>query len=1380
MKDKVGSKARYSMPLLLVVFAIIAGAFISSRMGNRADREMRETLLLRTRLLAGNLNVERIQGLSGTETDLNSPDYLRLKTQLESLHAAEPDCRFMYLIGKKADGTIFFFVDDCPVGHEDEAPAGTVFDDAPDGLRQVLADGIASVEGPYTDKWGSFVSAYVPIVDQNSGENLVVLGVDLDARDWEWSVIMRSDLPVGITTLALIVVILLGAWLLARRESYASLPPRWMRHLETELTVVVGLVLTLFACWVLQDAANRKQAATFRQLAESRTEIFTRSFRDLRYIELQGGMEFFEHNEDVTFERFLNYARHPIQSRAVQFWAWIPVVPASGRASFVQTARAGGMDAFEIWQRNDKGKRVSATERKMYYPIYWAISKDDNEPSFGFDLGSEPIRSAAIEEAFRTGLPTATDPVKLVQDDGTHNELLLFIPVYSDEARKQPRGLILAALRMCNVLTADVSDDVVEEELLLSYRDGTTESLGCCWSDDHLRTSRLSLRRPIPAFGKIFMLIARPGPSFFRMYPARAGKSAGLIGLLLTAAAAVVAHVLLRSRRELEELVRKRTAALHESEARFMDIFHSSEDAIMLLSRDCGYTDCNAAAVRMFGYSTSRDILDEHPAKLSPPQQPDGRHSYEMAQEMIQTAFQTGAYRFEWQHRRSDGQVFPAEVTLTPVIHEGRDLLYCVLRDITEQKMTAQKLLETGTEFKNIFNNSLVGIMVLRGGRKLAVGNQRLADILGYDTPDEMVGFGMRKLHLSEKAFLEFGEKFYEHLSISEQFQVEYQLSRKDGSPVWCSLSGRAMNPADLDAGVIWVIDDITDRKQSEEKLLALNQMLEDANMLATQMATEAQMASMAKSEFLANMSHEIRTPMNGVIGMTELLLDTELSEKQRQFAGILKTSGEGLLGVINDILDVSKIEAGKLTVESEDFDLQKLLADFVDVMALRAEQKRVEFICAADLNVPRALTGDPVRLRQILMNLAGNAIKFTQQGEVVVRVKKVESGRTGDEGNEHSANTVFLRFSVTDTGIGIPAEKVHMLFDKFSQVDSSATRRFGGTGLGLAISKQLTELMGGEIDVNSIEGEGSEFWFTVRLGKRAATQREAPPAILTDVHILIVDDNRTLREVLVSYLRAWGMRPKAVPGGSSALTALTQAAEEGDPFRFALIDEQMPDMNGDALSRTIKTDEKLADTQLVMLTSLSTHIDADSLREIGVSNFIQKPIRADRLRLLLSKELSGVCRGEFGGGEAKKERRQAPCFDHAACRILLAEDNAINKVVVLNMLKKLGLKADVADNGSNVLEALKRQPYDLILMDCQMPVMDGYEATGRIRSGECDDEAASVSLMPIIAMTAHALQGDREKCIAAGMDDYLTKPVNLQTLTDVLKKWIPQCSFNS
>jgi PAS domain S-box-containing protein len=560
---------------------------------------------------------------------------------------------------------------------------------------------------------------------------------------------------------------------------------------------------------------------------------------------------------------------------------------------------------------------------------------------------------------------------------------------------------------------------------------------------------------------------------------------------------------------------------------------------------------------------------------------------------------------------------------------------------------------------------------------------------------------------------------------------------------------------------------DVSERKRAEEQLLMSNQSLEKATALANDMMLEARSANTAKSEFLANMSHEIRTPMNGVIGMTGLLLDTELNQEQQRYAEIVRASGQSLLGLINDILDFSKIEAKKLDLEVLDFDLSSLLDDFAATLAVRAQEKGLELLYTVDPDVPALLRGDPGRLRQILTNLTGNAIKFTQTGEVVIRVLL--------EGMNE--NEVLLRFSVHDTGIGIPADKVHRLFDKFSQVDASTTRQYGGTGLGLAISKQLAELMGGEVGVNSEEGKGSEFWFIVRLGKLVDDihAKSIPPANLDKVRVLIVDDNSTNREIQTTHLTSWGMRPSEAQDGSEALQALYKAIDENDPFRIAVIDMQMPGMDGETLGRTIKADGHLADTRMVMQTSMGTHGDARRFEEIGFAAYTTKPIKSQELRAVLSL----VLRDQDGAEQSLQpiitrhtvHEMQNLFFDCKA-RILLAEDNITNQHVALEILKKFGLRADAVANGAEALKALEILPYDLVLMDVQMPEMDGIEATGRIRNPQ---SAVQNHDIPIIAMTANAMQGDREVCLRAGMTDYVSKPVSPQTLAKTLEKWLPK-----
>lgn len=697
----------------------------------------------------------------------------------------------------------------------------------------------------------------------------------------------------------------------------------------------------------------------------------------------------------------------------------------------------------------------------------------------------------------------------------------------------------------------------------------------------------------------------------------------------------------------------------------------------------------------------------------------------------------------EWQFKPKNNEPFPAMLSVVPIRDESENIIrdekeniagfLAIARDITQlkkieaEKQRNQDLLETtgtmaklgGWEF-DIRNDKLFWSKEVYRIHELPVGEEiNVGDAINFYAPEARP--------IIQRA-VEDG------IAEGRSWDLQLPFITARNRRIWVRAVGFVEHENGEPVILRGAFQDITQLKRAEER---------------------AKEASRTKSDFLANMSHEIRTPINGILGMNDLLLKTDLDDKQRHYVTLAQSSGQSLLHLINDILDFSKIEAGKLELEEIPFDLYKLIAEMADTFALRSDEKELEFICIVDESVPQFVSSDPSRIRQIINNLCSNALKFTEKGEIILRVKEMGLNK--------------LKFEVQDSGIGIPDEKINNLFSKFVQVDASTTRKFGGTGLGLAISKQLAEMMGGNIGVSSVLDEGSTFWFDIRYGE--ALEEVADPILspsLPGKEVLLVEDNQTAQHWFESITSATELNLSKVVNAPCAIKALRQQNATSNPVEIVYIDTKIPGMNGINLAKAIRNDKNLTQPRIVMMTPVGDNLSPEEMQTLDISHQFHKPVKRSTVRKSLSILFDMMPESEEGH-EIQVEENAVPT---GSLRVLLVEDNYINQQVATEMLKNLGYMVDVAENGQEGINSLKSavEPYDVVLMDCQMPVMDGYEASRNIRmsNGEGFD-----SNIPIIALTAHAMKGDAEKCTEAGMNGYLTKPIANQSLQEELAKWV-------
>ena len=762
----------------------------------------------------------------------------------------------------------------------------------------------------------------------------------------------------------------------------------------------------------------------------------------------------------------------------------------------------------------------------------------------------------------------------------------------------------------------------------------------------------------------------------------------------------------------------------------FQALWSSSVIGMVLIDlRDHTVVDVNPTAVALFGYGHS-ELVGRSCLETICPNAKEGctrDHCARLGREE------------EGYLLTIDGRMVPISRSVSRVEIGGRNYALVHFIDLTAKK--------EDQEVRHLLNLALDqipdGVAMLQPDGAMLYANEAWAEMHRWEMG------AMRRVHV---------RRFHSHLQYRKEVEpfIETVLQngahmghtghlRRDGSTfsAWC-VASLVLDDDKRPKCIVLLARDDTDRLRREEALHAARR--------------DAESASQAKSEFLANMSHEIRTPLNGILGISEILLDSALSPEQRDFVSTLRSSGEMLLNILNDILDFSKIQAGKMDFEHIDFDVVSTVEDTMALFATQAAEKRLSFMCHIAADVPRMVRGDPGRLRQVLSNLIGNAVKFTERGEVLVQVKRRPEGC--------DATHTALAFAVIDTGIGIPEDRQNAIFEHFTQVDASTTRRFGGTGLGLAIVKHLVTMMEGNIHISSQVGMGSTFAFTVRLG---ATDARPPSRVvrrsLTGLRALVVDDNKTNRLILEEILLSWGVTVDCVGTGGEAIERIFSAAESRSPYDFAILDQQMPIMDGVSVAKVIRSLNIGAEIALIIVSSLGMRGDAERCREVGCDAYLTKPVRRSTLFNAIAMSQDQRTQGQ-DRLVTRHVLREAGLVSSAA-RILVAEDNPVNQRVVTKVLQSSGHQVVLANDGKEALYLLEHQgPFDLILMDVQMPTMDGLEATQRIRA------LPSFALTPIVAMTAHAMKGDRERCLDAGMNDYIAKPVAAKDLQLLVSRW--------
>lgn len=1266
---------------LSLIVVMIFGWVLTQAIGNSNKNKTIADFLLRAETAAAAVNTNRIRTLSGSSADLTSADYIRLKEQLMQIRKVNADCRFLYLMGLRKD-EVFFFVDSEIESSEDYSPPGQIYTEASKELVDSFSNGKSFIEGPASDRWGTGVSALVPLKD--SANNVIaIFDMDIDARDWQLDIFAHRN--TGIVLTLGIYFLLIGFFIAQQQLRYSS---------SARIAVSEGRFKAMFenapeAIYIFEVASHRILAANpfmSRWLGYSQVELLTLTINDL----LEPSIPF--STEEIRRTLKGGTAFIPAHKYRKKDGSLVDVEATVSLLHFL-----GQECALNFIRDITERKRTEDRFAKLN-ECFLSFGTDSREninrltALCGELLGATCALYNRLEESKLSSWGQWNVPADFKSIDKPDGHICY-------DVIKHGKNKVTVIRNLLESLYAKTDPNVIKYKLhtyighSVKFGNSSVGSLCVVYQKDFIPSE----------------------------------EDNKLVGIIASAIG-------------IEENRLQAEKTLKQSEERLQRITSTITDYIFTVRVENGKpqeTTHGPTCVTVTGYS-AEEFKDQPLLWLAMVPEEDQPIVLKQAECIL-----SGKKAEPFEHRiiRKDGAIrWIRNIPVLNYDHNGKFISYDgVIRDITERKSTEERLKQVLNVTRTILEKMPFGVIIVGKDKKIRQINDTALKMIGLDSDKKVINKICHKFICPAEEgkcpVLELGE-------IVDR--SERTLIGCDGReiPVLKTVLPIVLENEEV---LLEAFADITELKRAEELLIESKKQAEAANRV--------------KSVFLANMSHEIRTPMNAIIGFSELLENTQLDYIQKDYISTISESGHMLMALINDILDVSKIEAGELQFEKIDFDLEHLMRSIIKMNTSRLERKRIELFCVVDENMPRYFKGDPTRVRQILINLLSNSVKFTEKGEiwVSVRLKEPEEKLEG--------RTRLLEFCVKDTGIGILKEKQERIFEAFEQADTSTTRKYGGTGLGLTISKALVEMMGGKIWVESEPGKGSEFFFTLKLEETVPiVEKNILPLKIDELKgkkVLIVDDNENARRMLDVFCRDVGM--SVIYKVEYAKEALDWLSSHEDLPDIILSDIFMPEMDGYDLAKKIRENEKAKGIKLICITSDMRPGAAKRAQESGYDAYLPKPIiKSDLVRII--QTALGDKRQDKQAGQILT-RHMADELASKGLKILIVEDNQVNQKLLQIVLKNLGCETDVASNGEAAVEKVKTNKYDLVLMDLQMPVMGGCEATQIIRS-------KISNTLPIIALTAAAMKEDEEKSLAAGMNDYVTKPVELNKLREKILQW--------